>query len=351
MGSPAYMAPEQVKNASVDPRTDIYALGATMYQALSGRFPFDAASMHALLWAITETAPAALDPSVDPRIGQVVMRALEKDPSRRFQSAAEMRSALEPWVSRGNNVPSAVAVSAPPPPTPMGVPPAAVIMPPMQTQPQRSSGGAGVVIAIVAMVFLLLCVGGGVAAYMLTRAHDVGPEPTASASASATNAASTPSASVASTGSAAKKPGGAPTTTATTTTTKPGVDAGTPPPVVVDAGGPKKQWAGTSPSISGGSFGKYDIDKTKAAVSMVMPQIHACYAATEFDPPDHQFTYWTLVVDPTGNVKNAHRKTDFEPHPKLDGCVVSALRLAKLQAIPGGGELDIGFSARTRDNP
>jgi serine/threonine-protein kinase len=54
LGSPAFMAPEQVRSNQVDHRVDLYAVGATLYLALSGRMPFDAPTVHALLLAITE---------------------------------------------------------------------------------------------------------------------------------------------------------------------------------------------------------------------------------------------------------------------------------------------------------
>lgn len=79
--------------------------------------------------------------------------------------------------------------------------------------------------------------------------------------------------------------------------------------------------------------------------------IGACYAATEFDAPDHQFTNWTFQVDPAGNVKSVGRTTSFEPHAKLDVCMISALRSVKWPATPAGGSPQVSFTSRTRDNP
>jgi serine/threonine-protein kinase len=355
LGSPAYMAPEQVRGAPLDPRTDLYAVGATMYVALTGRMPFDAPSMHALLYAITESRPlplATIDASIDPRMAMIVERAMQKDAAMRFGSAAEMRGALEPWVARG--VAPAMAPPAPPPlPPPMM----------MTTSPQAPRSNAGVIVAVVALVFLLLVFGAGAAGFLFYRATARGAPAVASASPTAapvvsatptttavatatatttTNATSATNANATSTAGGAKEPAPAPGV----------VDAGAAPVVVLDAGaGPRKQMAGTNPDIRGGSFGKYDIEKSKAAVRAVMPQIRACYVATEFDPPDHQFTYWTLTVDAAGNVTNARRKTEWQPHPAFDACIVRTLKAVKLQALPGGGELDIDLTARTKDNP
>jgi len=107
LGSPAYMAPEQVKQAAIDPRVDLYAVGATMFHAISGRIPFEAQTLHALLLAITEERPKSLrelDPMVDATISGIVERALAKDPNARYQSAAEMRAALEPLLAHSARI-------------------------------------------------------------------------------------------------------------------------------------------------------------------------------------------------------------------------------------------------------
>jgi hypothetical protein len=119
---------------------------------------------------------------------------------------------------------------------------------------------------------------------------------------------------------------------------------------VVDAGA-RKQFAGASVRISGGSFGEFDVEAGRAAINRVGGALNACYAATEFDPPDHQFTNWTLQVDPAGNVKSVQRTTSADPHPKLDGCVIGALRQVKLPATKAGGSVQVSLASRTRDNP
>jgi len=85
MGTPHYMAPEQIETPSaVDYRADIYSLGVVFYEMLTGELP--------LGWF---EAPSRTGAAVDARLDEVVMRALQKDPNRRYQHASEMRAALE----------------------------------------------------------------------------------------------------------------------------------------------------------------------------------------------------------------------------------------------------------------
>lgn len=98
-GTPAYMAPEQaVGGAASDHRADLYALGVVAYEALAGAHPFGAREPQALAAAHRTEAPAPLAgrrPGVPPALAELVMRALEKDPAARPQSAAEIVAALD----------------------------------------------------------------------------------------------------------------------------------------------------------------------------------------------------------------------------------------------------------------
>ncbi len=99
VGTPEYMAPEQIQGLPVDGRTDIYALGAIMYELLAGRRPFDAESQAELLMQqvyepprpIFETAP---DADCTPELEAIILRCLEKAPSNRFASAHELAEVL-----------------------------------------------------------------------------------------------------------------------------------------------------------------------------------------------------------------------------------------------------------------
>jgi serine/threonine-protein kinase len=103
MGSPLYMSPEQMRNAKyVDARSDIWALGVTLYQLLSGKTPFDADNVHALCAALLTEAPTPLEAQksgLPPALCAVVMRCLAKDPEERYAAVAQLATALRPFGS------------------------------------------------------------------------------------------------------------------------------------------------------------------------------------------------------------------------------------------------------------
>jgi serine/threonine-protein kinase len=115
MGTPFYMAPEQLRSKGVDHRVDIYALGVTLYEALSGRQPYVADNYPDLVIKIwTETPPALnrVAPEVPVELANVVARAMARSAQDRFESAESMASALEPFVS-GTFVSKVVAQAEP----------------------------------------------------------------------------------------------------------------------------------------------------------------------------------------------------------------------------------------------
>ena len=100
LGTPAYMAPEQVEGR-VDPRADLYGLGATLYEALCGSPPFHGgpvAVINAVLHHRPEP-PSARRPGIPAALEAVCLRCLEKDPARRFQRAEELGAALQAIVA------------------------------------------------------------------------------------------------------------------------------------------------------------------------------------------------------------------------------------------------------------
>ena len=95
LGTVAYMAPEQAEGRPVDQRADIFSFGAVLYEMLSGAQPFRRNSDIGTLAAIVRDEPPALDADrIPPAVRQVVKRALEKNPDARYQSGAELASAL-----------------------------------------------------------------------------------------------------------------------------------------------------------------------------------------------------------------------------------------------------------------
>ena len=98
VGTPSYMSPEQIDARNVDARTDIYALGATLYQLLTGAPPFRADDMVELLmmhFRAVVKPPHEVEPAVPEALSRVVVRMLAKEPEARFPSMREVLTALE----------------------------------------------------------------------------------------------------------------------------------------------------------------------------------------------------------------------------------------------------------------
>ncbi|AKF81138.1 serine/threonine protein kinase [Myxococcus fulvus 124B02] len=102
-GKFAYMSPEQSRGEDVDSRTDLFALGVVLWEMLTGGRLFDGDSELAVLRAVQHSVippPARLNPEVPAELDAVVMRALERDPAARFQTAGELERALAQCVLR-----------------------------------------------------------------------------------------------------------------------------------------------------------------------------------------------------------------------------------------------------------
>ncbi len=98
LGTPHYLSPEQAQGQAVTAVSDLYSVGVILYEALAGRVPFEADSAVAIAMkqvSHTPQRPSSINPAVSPALDAVVMRALEKDPGQRFQSAEAFIAALD----------------------------------------------------------------------------------------------------------------------------------------------------------------------------------------------------------------------------------------------------------------
>jgi serine/threonine protein kinase len=116
LGTPAYMPPEQVRGQAMDARADVYSLGATLYEALTGCAPFERDSAILLLQAALSEPP--LDPralrlDLDPELKAICLRCLEKDPRDRYQTAGELAQALGTWLAASGSGERRVRLQAP----------------------------------------------------------------------------------------------------------------------------------------------------------------------------------------------------------------------------------------------
>ena len=98
MGTVSYMAPEYIRTGKPDPRSDLFAVGVMLYEALSGRKPFSGDTTPTILYKIVNEPPEPIDLSqiqgISPAIRSVLDRSLDKDPDQRYQTADELARAL-----------------------------------------------------------------------------------------------------------------------------------------------------------------------------------------------------------------------------------------------------------------
>src|SRR6516162_8306260 len=92
LGTLQYMAPEQLQGKPVDARSDLFSFGCVLYEMLTGKRAFEGASAPSVIAAVLEREPAPLE--ISPPLDRVVERCLAKDPERRFQTAIDLKTAL-----------------------------------------------------------------------------------------------------------------------------------------------------------------------------------------------------------------------------------------------------------------
>ena len=100
MGTPDYMAPEQVKGKRGDERTDIYSLGAMLYEMVTGSTPFEGENPYVIMNARLTgdpVAPRKVNPKLTPVLEEIILHAMERDPANRYPSAAAMKAELDDY--------------------------------------------------------------------------------------------------------------------------------------------------------------------------------------------------------------------------------------------------------------
>src|SRR5262249_2892255 len=103
LGTPLYMSPEQRLGGYVDVRADLWALGAILYELVTGRPPFHADTRALLDMQAFQQAPqppGELRPELPPRVGECILKCLEKDPADRFSNVSEIANFLAPYGSK-----------------------------------------------------------------------------------------------------------------------------------------------------------------------------------------------------------------------------------------------------------
>jgi beta-lactam-binding protein with PASTA domain/predicted Ser/Thr protein kinase len=154
MGTPHYLSPEQAQGQDVTAVSDLYSIGVILYEALTGRVPFEGESAVAVAMKQVSQPPqrpSSINPEVSPALDAVVMRALEKEPGQRFQSADAFIAALDAALADPGAVTGGTAAFAPLPPV-VATPEEAIAE---EREAQRRWSWALAALALLLLVLLL----------------------------------------------------------------------------------------------------------------------------------------------------------------------------------------------------
>jgi eukaryotic-like serine/threonine-protein kinase len=159
VGSLYYMSPEQIKGAvDLDPRSDLYSLGVSLYEVVTGARPFQGDSEYSIMAAHLQKnppPPIQISPNLPSGLNEVILQALEKDPAMRFQTADAFRNALL-YACK----PAAAAAATAAPPSAATVKPQPVMPAPPPAAVQAGSSHRGLWIGVGALVVLVVIVFG-----------------------------------------------------------------------------------------------------------------------------------------------------------------------------------------------
>jgi eukaryotic-like serine/threonine-protein kinase len=201
MGSLSYMSPEQVKGEATDARSDLYSVGVSLYEMVTGQRPFVATSDYSIMAAHVKEAPkppAELHPGLPAALNEIILMAIAKDPAQRFQTADAFRNALSsvpvaalpaPGAPDATtvdsmkplpNIPVAPAVT---PARPVSVPVAAlkdartpVATPVPMPPPAQGSGHRGLYMTLGALIVLAVLVVAGIYVPRISKTHAKAPD-------------------------------------------------------------------------------------------------------------------------------------------------------------------------------
>ncbi len=352
LGTPAFMAPEQARGESdVDGRADLYALGATLYQALSGRLPHEAPSIPALLFAIVEKSPPPLRelrPDLPLELAQVIERAMAKDRAARFPDADAMRRALAPWSGLPASIPpptsgtaATIAISSSGSrdlaATPIVVHHTPAPARAASTDPPTAKP-TSVATRVMLFITALFAIGGITTVAILkivlgahTSASTDAPTPIPAVSISIPAIANAPSAAI----------------VINTPTALAPVEVHAPVVALPSAVAPSlPRYGGTHGRFSSSDYSNCKGCEWEAFNTELRnheTEISNCFAASVHEPPRHETPYYEVSVNSAGAITSFHATNAADAAPKLDQCLRGVVASLPLKNKGDAGTFRISF--------